>query len=138
MVRSADGGMIIKQPKTESSCRDVVYPDFVIDRLSGCRGRLVKMHPEDISKKWQSVLAAAGVPRFRFHDLRAYSASIMHALGIPDQYIMTRGGWKSDRVLKQVYRRSMSDKEKEFTDVLNQHFEEMHMSHNTSQKRKNP
>ena len=43
-------------------------------------------------------------PKFRFHDLRHYCASIMHAIGIPDQYIMSRGGWSSDNVMKAVYR----------------------------------
>ncbi len=28
----------------------------------------------------------------------------MHAIGIPDQYIMARGGWGSDKVLKAIYR----------------------------------
>jgi len=28
----------------------------------------------------------------------------MHAIGIPDQYIMARGGCGSDKVLKAIYR----------------------------------
>ena len=125
MVRSNNGGFIIKSPKTGSSYREVVYPDFVIDKFKGVKGHLVKMHPEDISKNFGSVLKAAGLPHFRFHDLRHYSASIMHAIGIPDQYIMARGGWKTDRVLKQVYRNVISDEQKKFTDKINSHFETM-------------
>lgn len=125
MVRSNNGGFIIKSPKTWSSYREVVYPDFVIDKFKGVKGYLVKMHPEDISKNFGSVLKAAGLPHFRFHDLRHYSASIMHAIGIPDQYIMARGGWKTDRVLKQVYRNVISDEQKKFTDKINSHFETM-------------
>lgn len=53
----------------------------------------------------------SGVPPFRFHDLRHYCASIQHALGIPDAYIMQRGGWQSDAILKDVYRHTMDDKQ---------------------------
>ena len=59
---------------------------------------------------------------FRFHDLRHYSASIMHAIGILDQYIMARGGWKTDTVLKAVYRNVINDEQKKFTDKINSHF----------------
>lgn len=48
--------------------------------------------------------------------------SIMHALNIPDQYIMKRGGWKSDKVLKKVYRGTIESEEKKFTDKINEHF----------------
>lgn len=125
MVRSNDGGMIIKSPKTLSSNRSVEYPHFVIEKFKGIEGKLVKMHPEDISKHFGKVLDEAGVHRFRFHDLRHYSASIMHAIGIPDQYIMARGGWKTDKVLKSVYRNVIDDEKKKFTDKINSHFDTM-------------
>lgn len=83
------------------------------------------MHPEDISKKFGKILKEVGLPHFRFHDLRHYSASIMHALGIPDQYIMARGGWKTDRVLKSVYRNVIEDEQKKFSDKVNSHFKAM-------------
>ena len=118
-------GTTVKAPKTYSSTRTVIYPAFVIEKFKGIEGRLIKMHPEDISKKFPGVLKAAGLPHFRFHDLRHYSASIMHAIGIPDQYIMERGGWKSDRILKDVYRDVLEDAQQKFTDQLNEHFTEM-------------
>ena len=58
----------------------------------------------------------------RFHDLRHYAASIMHSIGIPDQYIMERGGWSSDAILKSVYRNVLKDKNNEFTDKTNEYF----------------
>lgn len=125
MVRSNTGGFIIKTPKTASSFREVEYPDFVIQKFNGIHGRLVNLYPEDISKHFGMILKEAGLPHFRFHDLRHYSASIMHAIGIPDQYIMDRGGWKTDRVLKKVYRNVISDEKKKFTEQINAHFESM-------------
>ena len=125
VVRSDKGGMITKAPKTLSSNREVEYPHFVIEKFSGIHGKLVSMHPEDISKNFGKVLKEAGLPPFRFHDLRHYSASIMHAIGIPDQYIMARGGWKTDTVLKAVYRNVINDEQKKFTDKINSHFTTM-------------
>ena len=117
--------MVLKSPKTESSIRTVVMPDFVIQRISGIEGRIVKMHPEDISKRFAATIKELELPHFRFHDLRHYSASIMHAIGIPDQYIMKRGGWKTDAVLKSVYRNAIDDEDKKFTQKINDHFQGM-------------
>lgn len=125
LVRSNSGGMVIKAPKTLSSNRTVEYPQFVIDKFRDIKGPLVQMHPEDISKNFGKILQEAGLPHFRFHDLRHYSASIMHAIGIPDQYIMARGGWKTDNVLKAVYRNVITDEQIKFTTKINTHFEAM-------------
>ena len=67
----------------------------------------------------------AGIPHFRFHDLRHYCASVQHALGVPDAYIMQRGGWGNDRVLKEVYRHALKDKVSEMDDKANNYFESM-------------
>ena len=125
LVESDSGKFVIKTTKTPSSNRQVQYPAFVIEKFEGIEGPLVNLRPGDISKHFGKIVKAAGLPHFRFHDLRHYSASIMHAIGIPDQYIMERGGWKTDRVLKTVYRNVISDEQKKFTDQINKHFEAM-------------
>ena len=66
-----------------------------------------------------------GMSHFRFHDLRHYSASIQHALGIPDAYIMQRGGWGSDTVLKSVYRHVLEDKTEQMNKIANGYFENL-------------
>lgn len=50
------------------------------------------------------------------------SATIQHAIGIPDAYIMQRGGWGNDAVLKNVYRHVMEEKEKEMNKKANDYF----------------
>ena len=59
---------------------------------------------------------------FRFHDLRHYSASIMHALGASNEIIMHRGGWSNDQTLNEHYRGNMSEYDAAFTEKLNKHF----------------
>lgn len=56
-------------------------------------GRIVVLYPDMITNRFGRILWANNIPHFRFHDLRHYSANVLHALGIPDAYIMERGGW---------------------------------------------
>lgn len=59
------------------------------------------------------------------HHLRHYPASIQHALGIPDAYIMQAGGWGNDRVLKEVYRHTLEDTKQKMSNVAINYFETM-------------
>lgn len=125
MVRTEDNAWIIKSPKSYAGDRYIDFPDFVAEKWRGKTGRIVNLTPNKITDRFRSCLHRAGLPHFRFHDLRHYSASIQHALGIPDSYIMQRGGWGTDGTLKAVYRHALADKTKEMDDIANQHFNEL-------------
>ena len=124
LVLGADKEWHLKAPKTTTSDRYIEAPQFVIDRIKEV-GHITKLNPHSITIMFQRVLDRNDIPHFRFHDLRQYSASIRHALGIPDAYIMADGGWCSDKVLKAVYRHAMSDRKKEMSDKANNHFESL-------------
>jgi len=124
MVLSVNDEWILKTTKNISSTRDIEMPDFVIDMLPK-EGRLVNISPSRVSDRFIKYLKRLDIRRFRFHDLRHYSASIMHAIGVPDVYIMERGGWSSDYTLKNIYRGSMDDFSRKFTNMTNDHFTAM-------------
>ena len=48
----------------------------------------------------------------------------MHAIGVPDQYIMQRGGWATDGVMKKVYRDTIDEQTIKMNQKINQHFSE--------------
>ena len=122
MVMNSDKEWVIKQPKTYKSYRTIEMPDFVIQKMDGIKGRIIKANPDAISNRFRRALKFSNLPAFRFHDLRHYSASIMHAIGVPDQYIMQRGGWSSDGIMKSVYRNIIDLESSKQTRKINKHF----------------
>lgn len=134
MVLNDQNEYVIKETtKTKSSDRFVQLPDDVV-RILPTSGRIVPYDPRSITKRFLHIIDVCDVPRFRFHDLRHYSASVMHALGVPDVYIMSRGGWASDHTLKQIYRGQMDDYEKKFTVIVNDHYKKL-ISHDISHEK---
>lgn len=125
MVITPEGKWIIKAPKSYAGDRYIEFPDFVAERWKGISGRITQLTPNQISDRFPEILKRAGIPHFRFHDLRHYSASIQHALGIPDAYIMRRGGWGNDGVLKAVYRHAMDSRQADMNQIANRHFSTM-------------
>ena len=124
----------LKAPKNSTSDRFVNVPDFVMDKIKE-KGYITKYSPDNISSNFSRVLKRNGITHFRFHDLRHYSASIRHALNIPDAYIMAEGGWKSDAILKSVYRHAMKDKNNVMQKRATKHFSKIYdTKHDTKTK----
>lgn len=113
---------VVKTPKSYAGDRYITFPDFVIEKIKGKKGRIVDLSPAQVSDRFIDVLKRAEIPHFRFHDLRHYCASLQHALGVSDAYIMERGGWENDAVLKSIYRHTMSDKTTEMDQKANDYF----------------
>jgi len=126
MVESDHGWVLKDFPKNDSSNRRITYPHFVIEMLGDRKGKLVNMTPKRLDVGFRRAVERAGLPHFRLHDLRAYSVSIAHALGISDVYNMRRGGWSSPETYRKIYRRVISDIDDENTAKLNAHFAELH------------
>lgn len=117
-VINTDGDIILKEvPKTSSSDRFVTMPPDIISALPDVE-KPVNLSPSQITMRFMYAVQDLGLNGIRFHDLRHYAASMMHAMGIPDAYIMKRGGWETDSTLKRIYRGTMDDYERKYTNDL--------------------
>lgn len=128
-VHAHANGVVLKTTKNTSSTRIIELPDFVINVFPRTRN-IITIPPSKITIKFIHAIIDLQLPHFRYHDLRHYSASIMHAIGVPDVYIMERGGWSSDKTLKKIYRNSLTDYQQKYTQQTNTYFE--NISHEIS------
>lgn len=108
MVLTKDNVWVVKPPKTYASDRYIELPDFVIEAIQQ-KGCITDKNPACISKNYKTALRRAGIPHYTFHALRHFSISYMHALGIPDIYIMQRSGHATSNVLRSVYTHTLQD-----------------------------
>lgn len=122
MVQNKDRHWVIKQPKAKASARVVEMDENIARQLIPSNGRIVDLMPDAITRRFGKLVKQAGLEGLRFHDLRHYQVSILHALGVPDAYIMERGGWASEHTMKRVYRATMEAKAKEVARIGNEHF----------------
>ena len=115
---------VLKSPKTYSSNRAIIYPDFVIEKIREITGNLIPYTPDSLSRAFTRALKESGLPHFRFHDLRHYCVSICKAMNIPDEYIMARGGWATNYTMNNVYAHTLPDIEDKITGKILEHFSE--------------
>lgn len=120
MVKNEKREWVIKTTKTLGSTRKVLLPKFVADEFRR-NGQLQKT-PDAITRTHERMIKNAGIPAFRFHDYRHFSASILHALGMPDKYIMERGGWSSNRTLQNIYQHTIDSVTQAENDRVNDYF----------------
>ncbi len=130
MVCDSNGRWHIKPPKTVSSDRYVELPSFIIKQLQDKSGRIVNLTPHTVSTNFNRFLKQHNIPHFRFHDLRHYNVSTLHAMGIPDKYIMAQGGWSTSYTMQNVYNHILSDKQSEFSKQITRHFENIYSNEN--------
>lgn len=113
-VYSSDGVWVTKAPKTYTSDRYVELPPEIIRRIK-MRGYITHMDPHGLTRAHARFLEKHGFTHFRLHDWRHYMVSSLHAEGCSDAFIMAAGGWNSDYVMKQVYRHTLADRDREMS-----------------------
>ena len=108
-----------KGTKTELSDRYMPLSDECYQLISR-QGYVTKKTLAAITQAFAKVLQRNGIPKYRFHDLRHFFASYMHDLGFSDAQIMKMGGWKTDAVMKKIYRYALPDEK--LSDKINSAF----------------
>lgn len=123
VVMDQNNALVTKGTKTRSSTRTIILPPFIFDKLAALDdGPITPLTPHAITDRWFHIRKRAGIDT-RFHDLRHFSVSIAHALGVGDQYIMHRHGFATDSTMKRVYRNEIDTYEKQANDVINDFYE---------------
>lgn len=107
--------------KNASSTRQVIYSKNVIDLIGHGKGRIFDCTPDYITSSFCNLRDRLGL-KCRFHDLRHYTVSILHSIGIPDQYIQQRTGHQSAKILREVYTSPLKDQSNMYVKQINQYF----------------
>lgn len=103
-----DGSWHLKEPKTPSSDRVLIMPQIVMDEIKK-QGYVTNLRPQVIYRRFVAICKKEGLPHYRFHDLRHYCASMLHAKGYPDAYIQARTGHSTMEVLRSVYTHTLTE-----------------------------
>lgn len=82
--------------------------------------RLDKWDKGEQARELRMFLAGLGLPRIRFHDLRASWATVMLSRGIEPIKVMYMGGWKDLKTM-MIYMRKAGVEIRGITDKLNLH-----------------
>lgn len=123
-----EDGPTEKGTKTYSGTRSIrlsAQIKALLDAQPHTKEHIVTLSGKAIYSGFSRICVKAGVPHFRFHDLRHANASAMLAIGIPDKYSMKRMGHATNNMLKTTYQHTIKEKEKEFDDRLDAYFEAM-------------
>ena len=120
VVKGTDKKWHTKKPKTAASDRYVELPKKTIKRIEEI-GELPSLNPHALTNRFARVMKKMGLS-YHFHSLRHFCVSYLHSLGIPDSYIMQRCGFENDAILKAIYRHTLADQEKAFTNKANKAF----------------
>lgn len=122
LVPAPGGGYVEKGPKTIAGYRSFQLPREVMEKIPVAvkDERIISLMPHQVDHRFRVACRACGLEKTRFHDLRHFGASILHAWGVPDVYIMQRGGWESDHVMKRVYREALNDEQAKMSALISE------------------
>lgn len=127
VVKSADGHSWVHKniPKTSDSNREVYLSEKDLELIGTGEpdDYIVPVVPTSIGTNFDRLKKRTGV-NIRFHDLRVYFASISAAMGIPELFTATQGGWKEgSQVLKDHYKKPIASINEGYARKLNQYFD---------------
>ena len=140
-----EGHLVLVEPKSATSRRVVPLPAFVRDALVAHRAHQaqeplpVRPTPPDpfadlvfttthgtpldgitITRRFQHILAGAGLPHQRFHDLRHACASLLLAQGVPARVVMETLGHSEISLTLNTYSHVMPSVGREAAERMDQ------------------
>lgn len=124
-IVEGENGPEVKGTKTYSGNRKLQIPEYIsglIEKQPRTDEYVIHLSGQAMYKRFSRLCENAGLPHFRFHDLRHANASVMLALGVPDKYAMERMGHSTNNMLKTVYQHTMASKQEEVSNMVNKYF----------------
>lgn len=121
-------GPVKKGTKSYAGKRDLRMPQYIQDLIAAQprhTDRIITISGHAIYSGFLRICEKAGVPQFRFHDLRHANASIMLSIGIPDKYSMKRMGHATNNMLKTTYQHTVKEKEQQFDALIDAEIEKI-------------
>jgi integrase len=109
-------GLVITEPKTDSSKRAVKLPDFIwvvlkkhLDSLKRNQGLIfttgngTPFSPRNLIRDFKECLTSAGLPEIRFHDLRHTTASLLLSQGVHPKVVQEMLGHSQISLTMDTY-----------------------------------
>lgn len=124
-IVTGEDGPVEKGTKTYAGTRDIQMPPYLVDKLTAyphTGEHIIGISAKAVYSGFCRACEKAGVPHFRFHDLRHANASAMLAIGVPDKYSMRRMGHATNNMLKTTYQHTIKEKELEYDQKINDYF----------------
>jgi len=128
LVQDENNEYQVKGTKTVKSRRTLPCPQYILDLISSMEQtgeRIITTPPQTIRNRMVKAADEAGVPFIGLHALRHQNASIMLSLNIPDKYAMERGGWSSNKTMKDIYQHTMDDGKQQAAAAIDQYFDKL-------------
>jgi integrase len=76
------------------------------------------LHPNVLYRRFQALIARAGVPTIRFHDLRHTSATLLLAQGVHGKIVQERLGHANIAMTLDLYSHVTNDMQRQAADVM--------------------
>lgn len=132
LVQTADGRRFLAAPKTSAGVRSVVLPPHLVPAIKAHLDEYVDASPtamlftgskgatlerSNFRNVWLAALDAAGVPHYRFHDLRHLAATLAAVSGATTRELMLRIGHSSPRAA-MIYQHATSDRDRAIAEAM--------------------
>jgi integrase len=126
LIQTKDGRRFLTAPKTSAGVRTVVLPPHLLPEIEAHLDTFVDVSPaamvftgakgatlerSNFRNVWLAALDAAGVPHYRFHDLRHLAATLAAVSGATTRELMMRIGHSSPRAA-MIYQHATSDRDR--------------------------
>ena len=118
-----------EQPKSYAGNRRVDVPERLRTRLDAEERTAEHISPyrtpSGVLKAFNAICEAAGLPKYKMHELRHAYASLMLLEGVADKYAMERLGQSTPHMIKNVYQHTFRSEQEAVSMKLNEAFEKL-------------